>query len=95
VRMFDFVLDHHRFTRLGNQKLVGFKKTFSVDDKEFEYDLATRGYYYELTPAVPVVVNEGRIMGKVAKPITNYVRKPGVDYGPASEDIEAAPAVGP
>jgi hypothetical protein len=40
-------------------------------------------------------VNEGRIMGKVKKPITEYIRKPGVDYGPAPADGETEPAVGP
>ncbi len=36
---------------------------------------------------MPVNVLEGRIMGDVKKPITAFVRKPGVDYG-------ADPAVG-
>jgi hypothetical protein len=95
VRLFDFVLRHRRFARLGNVALSNFKKQFTVDDKEYEYALKTRGYYYELTPAVPVMVNEGRIKGQVKKPITDYVRKPGVDYGPAPADVEGEPAVGP
>jgi hypothetical protein len=41
---------------------------------------------------VPVVVNEGRIMGKVAKPVTAFVRKPGVSYGPAPGDEDAGGA---
>src|SRR5204863_5883296 len=66
VRLFDFVLRHRRFARLGNVPLLRFKKQFTVDDKQYEYELKTRGYYYELTPPVPVVVNEGRIKGQVA-----------------------------
>jgi hypothetical protein len=97
VRLFDFVLRHRRFTRQGDVPLVRYRKVFKVEDKEFEYELKTRGYYYELTPPVPVVVNEGRLMGKVKKPILTYVRKPGVDYGPAPGDAEtgAEPVVGP
>jgi hypothetical protein len=93
VRLFDFVLHHRRFTRLGNIALVGFKKQFTVDDKPYEYDLKTRGYYYELTPPVPVVVNEGKVMGKVKQPVTAFVRKPGVDYGPAPGDTVQEPGV--
>jgi hypothetical protein len=31
-------------------------------------------------------------MGKVKKPITEYVRKPGVDYGAGESEGEGAPA---
>jgi hypothetical protein len=95
VRLFDFVLRHRRFARLGNVPLVHFKKQFTVDEEQYEYELKTRGYYYELTPPVPIVVNEGRIMGQVKKPIKTLVRKPGVDYGPLPEDGEAEPGAGP
>jgi hypothetical protein len=96
VRLFDFVLRHRRFARQGNIPLVHFRKQFTVDDKHYEYDLKTRGYYYELTPPVPMMVNEGRIMGQVKKPITAYLHKPGVDYGPAPADEEGGePATGP
>jgi hypothetical protein len=92
VRLFDFVLRHRRFTRLGNVPLVHFRKQFTVDEDQYEYELKTRGYYYELVPPVPIVVNEGRIMGQVKKPIKALVHKPGVDYGPAPEDGEEEPA---
>jgi hypothetical protein len=81
VRLYDFVLRHRAFARQGNVPLGHMKKVLTVDDKEYEYELNTRGYYYELTPPVPVNVTEGRVMGKVKKPITEFVRKPGVDYG--------------
>jgi hypothetical protein len=92
VRLYDFVLRHRAFTRQGNVPLGHMKKVFTVDDKEYEYELNTRGYYYELTPPVPVNVTEGRVMGKVKKPITEYVRKPGVDYGSGESEGEGAPA---
>jgi hypothetical protein len=95
VRLFDFVLRHRPYQRIGNVPFSHFKRRFTVDTKEYEYELATRGYYYELDPPVPVDVLEGRIMGQVQKPITTYVRKPGVDYGDTEGGVEAAPAVGP
>jgi hypothetical protein len=86
VRLFDFVLRHQPFKRIGNVPL-NIKRSFQVDGQTYHYGLATRGYYYELTNPVPVEVLEGRIMGEVKKPVVAYVRKPGVDYG-------HAPAVG-
>ena len=79
VRLYDFVLRHHRFQRLGDVPLA-LKRRLEVDGHVYHYELRTRGYYYELDEPVPVNVLEGRIMGAVNKPITAYVRKPGVDY---------------
>jgi hypothetical protein len=94
VRLYDFVLRHRPFTRVGNMPLGHMRKQFTVEDKEYEYELNTRGYYYELTPPVQVNVTEGRVMGQVKKPIKDYVRKPGVDYedSETSEAAETAPA---
>jgi hypothetical protein len=79
VRLFDFVLRHRRFTREGNLPM-SFKRRFEVDGQVYRYEIKTRGYYYELDEPVQVNVLEGRVMGAVKKPITAYVRKPGVDY---------------
>ncbi len=97
VRLFGFVLRRRTFERLGDQALHHLKKHITTDDKDYPYELTTRGYYYELRPPVPVVVLEGRIMGAVKKPVTAYVRKPGVDYGPDTDadEVETAPVVGP
>src|SRR6185369_6377501 len=89
VRLFDFVLRHRKFVRLGDHPL-SLKKFFEVDGDVYHYALKTRGYYYELADPVPVNVLEGRIMGEVKKPIVAYVRKPGVDYGPAPAVGDAA-----
>jgi hypothetical protein len=86
VRMFDFILRHQPFERIGNQPIV-LRKHFTVDEKEYEYLLDTRGYYYELKQPIHVNVTEGRIMGKVKHPIDAYLPKPGVDYG---EDDESS-----
>ena len=61
---------------------LNLKKRFEVDGEDYAYALTTRGYYYELAePDRRSTCCEGRVMGEVKKPITAYVRKPGVDYG--------------
>jgi hypothetical protein len=89
VRLFDFVLRHRAFRRVGNMPM-NLKKHFEVDGQTYRYAIKTRGYYYELENPVPVNVLDGRIMGEVKKPITAFVRKPGIDYGPAPAVGDAA-----
>ncbi len=93
VRLFDFVLRHRPFKRIGNVPL-NIKRQFQVEGETYHFALTTRGYYYELKDPVPVEVLEGRIMGDVKKPIAAYVRKPGVDYGraPSVGDVAASTA---
>jgi hypothetical protein len=97
VRLFDFVLRHRKFARLGNHALPGFKRRFTHRGRRYEYVLTTRGYYFDLRPPVPVTVLEGRVLGTAKEPIKQYVRKPGVDYGPPPPDspVEMQPVVGP
>ena len=93
VRLFDFVLRHREFRRVGNVPL-NLKKFFEVDGEKYRYHLTTRGYYYELPEPIKVEVLEGKIMGDVKKPVTAYVRKPGVDYGDlGSGDAAASTAI--
>ena len=47
VRLFDFVLHHRRFRRIGDVPL-NLKKRFEVEGETYRYALTTRGYYYEL-----------------------------------------------
>jgi hypothetical protein len=89
VRLYDFVLRHRAFRRIGNVP-INLKKRFEVDGQDYHYAIKTRGYYYQLENPVPINVLEGRIMGEVKKPITAYVRKPGIDYGPAPAVGDAA-----
>jgi hypothetical protein len=79
VRLFDFVLRHKQFNRRGDIPL-NLKKKFEVEGEEYKYQIKTRGYYYTLFTPLPVDVLEGRIKGEVKKPITAFVRKPGVEY---------------
>ncbi len=101
VRLFDFVLHHRRFRRIGDVPL-NLKKRLEVEGETYRYALTTRGYYYELGEPIPIDVLEGRVMGEVKKPITAYVRKPGVDYSDdlgvgdaAASTAITAPARGP
>jgi hypothetical protein len=94
VRLFDFVLRHRAFHRTGNVP-VTLRRHFEYEGKQYHWALTTRGYYYELSPPLPVMVTVGRIMGKVQRPIDAYLPKPGVDYGPSEEAGEAAPDTGP
>ena len=97
VRLFDFVLKHRKFVRLGNRSLPKDKRKVAYQGRRFEYVLPTRGYYYDLRPPVPVTTLEGRVLGEAKAPIKQMVRKPGVDYGTPSLDsaIEMQPVVGP
>ena len=99
VRMYDFVLRHRSFKRIGNM-VMNMKRNFEVDEEKYRYTIKTRGYYYELANPVPVTVLEGKVLGETKKPITAYLRKPGVDYGPdpavgdaASTTAVAVPSV--
>ena len=55
VRLFDFVLRHRAFHRIGDVPLR-VRRQFTVDTKEYAYKMDTRGYYYELLHPVPVEV---------------------------------------
>lgn len=85
VRLFDFVLRHRAFDRKGNLA-VTLRRHFTYEGKDYRFALGTRGYYFELTPPIPVVVTQGRIMGKVKRPIDAFLPKPGVDYGDDESD---------
>ncbi|HEX7505956.1 MAG TPA: L,D-transpeptidase [Polyangia bacterium] len=89
VRMFDFILRRRAFERVGNQA-INLRKRITYEDKQYEYLLDTRGYYYELKQPIPVLVTEGRVMGKTKHPVEAYVPKPGVDYG-NGEDESSGP----
>lgn len=88
VRLFNFILRHREFKRIG-QVPLNLRKQFEFEDKSYEYRLDSRGYYYELRDPIPVMVTEGRILGKALRPITAYIPKPGVDY--SSDEISSGP----
>ncbi len=75
VRLFSFVLRHRSFIRHGQHRLNMARK-YEHRGEEFQMDLPTRGYRYELTPPVPVLVHEGRIRGTLQEPEERYIKKP-------------------
>jgi hypothetical protein len=79
MRLFSFVLGHRRVRTLGASPLA-LRRAFYARGEVFEMRLATRGYYYELEPPLPVEVLEGRVKGTAQKPVAGYVRKPGIKY---------------
>ncbi len=81
VRMFSFVL-RHRPVIVEGDKPLDFARQFLFKEDVFELRLPSRGFWYRLEPPVPVNVLQGNIIGKVKKPITTYVPKPGVVYPP-------------
>ncbi len=89
LRMFTFVLQHHRVHTLGPMAL-GFRRAFWWKGEVYEMRLPTRGFYYELDPPLPVEVLEGRIMGEREKPLSGYQRKPGVVYAASSRPPAAS-----
>ncbi len=88
VRLFSFVLKHRRAKVLGPMAL-NFRRVFYWDGEVFEMRLPTRGFYYELDPALPVETLKGTIVGQLQQPVTDYVRKPGVTY--AGGKLPSAP----
>jgi hypothetical protein len=83
VRLFSFVLGHRRAKALGPMAL-GFRRTFYWEGEVYDMRLPTRGFYFQLDPPMPVDTLKGRIKGQLKHPITEYMQKPGVDYGGAT-----------
>ena len=79
VRLFSFVLAHRPFKRKGQSRL-SYAHRYEHRGEEYQTDLWTRGYYYEMTPSVPVNVLEGNIKGERQRPIEEYIKKPTVVY---------------
>ncbi len=86
VRLFSFVL-HHRSMSVEGEKPLNFSRQFLWKEDIYELRMPTRGYYFRLEPPLPVNVLEGNIMGKLKKPITTYMPKPGVKYPPGPTPI--------
>jgi hypothetical protein len=79
VRMFSFVLAHHRVRTLGPIAL-NFRRTFWWAGDLYDLRLPSRGFYFELQPPIPIETLEGRIRGERQTPVVGYVHKPGVRY---------------
>jgi hypothetical protein len=79
VRLFDFVLRRQAFKRIG-QVPLNMHRQLVYQGRAFPFQLATRGYYYELAHPIAVNVLEGRIQGQAKQPLTRLMPKPGVSY---------------
>jgi hypothetical protein len=86
VRMFSFVIRHRPVIVVGDRPL-DFQRQFLWKEQVYEMRLPSRGFWYQLEPPLPVNVLEGNIVGKIKKPITTYVPKPGVKYPPGPMPI--------
>jgi hypothetical protein len=93
VRLFNFVLRHRPFQRVGNLPL-NLNRRFTVEGQAYAYQIKSRGYSYELVRPISVNVTEGRVVGQVKQAIAGYMRKPGVAYPPLSSS-DAATTITP
>jgi len=82
VRVFSFVLAHHRYRAAGPMAL-DYRRTFWWKGDLFDMRLPNRGFYFELEPPIPVETLEGDVRGQQKTPIAGYVPKPGVHYAAA------------
>ncbi len=98
IRIFDFVLKHKDYTRVG-QVPAGYSRKFTIPEEDakegdegetFIININSKGYKYELKEPVPINVRSGRIRGKQKTPIEHYMPKPGVEYGPEAEFLPEA-----
>jgi len=80
-RMFSYVLQH-RTVRVEGERRLGHARQFLWKNDVYELRLPARGFWYTLDPPLQVNVLEGNIVGRVKKPITRYMPKPGVAYPP-------------
>jgi hypothetical protein len=90
IRLFNFVIHHKKFERVG-QIPAGYSRIITTTDEEtgeentFTIRLDTRGYKYELTNPVPVMVHEGHIRGRQKTVIEGYMPKPNEEYDTDAE----------
>ncbi|MBU1239671.1 L,D-transpeptidase, partial [Myxococcota bacterium] len=79
VRLFSTLLMRRPHLRKGQTKLI-YTRSFTHQKKDFSIKLDTRGYRFVLDRPIPVMVERGRVLGKLKKPYEGYIRKPGVTY---------------
>ena len=70
VRLGSFLLHHRDHTVEGEQK-IGYRRWVKHEGEKWQAKVNTRGYLYELTPPLPVMVTKGNILSKRKKPPKN------------------------
>ncbi len=71
VRFAGFLLRHRPHVRHGSLR-VRYRRRVVTRGGPLTFELRSRGYRYELTPPIPVNVLEGRVKGRVRRPITGF-----------------------
>lgn len=84
VRLFSNILKRHAFVRKG-QQVAQWRHLFAYGGKTHVINLNTKGYYFELTQPIPVMVTRASILGKLQEPIQDVIRVPGKVY---PDDVE-------
>jgi hypothetical protein len=80
VRLMSFVLEHRPHTRLGNEHL-GFRKQFAYEDQTYLMAIDEGGYVFKLDTPLKVMVDEGRIRGKLKRPVEVEIPKWNTEIG--------------
>ncbi|MFN3199124.1 MAG: hypothetical protein ACE366_12055 [Bradymonadia bacterium] len=84
VRLYGFILQH-RHMKVKGEQMVNYHRQFLKGEEVYEMRIPSRGYRYILEPPMPIMVNEGNIVGRHKKPIEGLVPKPNTLY-PADEE---------
>ncbi len=94
IRLFSFILHHRAHERVGQTKLR-YNKKFSVGGQNYQVLLDTRGYQFSLRRPIPVMVEEGRILGKLKEPYKGLLPIPGHVYDPDDPNLKENVTVDP
>lgn len=94
IRLFSFVLHHRDHERAGQTRLR-YNRKFTVGSREWSLNLDTRGYQFSLTRPIPVMVEPGRILGKLQEPFKGMLPVAGQVYEPDDPNLIEKPADAP
>ncbi|MBU1536777.1 hypothetical protein KKF84_15740, partial [Myxococcota bacterium] len=84
LRLFSNLLRRHPHKRLGQQK-ADWSNTLFAGGRALRIHLTTKGYYYEMTPPIPIRVTRGYLLGTQKQPLKDLIRIPGKKYKPDTE----------
>jgi hypothetical protein len=74
VRLFSFVVDHRAHTREGHTP-TNFLMNIEYEEEKHTIHIKQGGYVFKLAQPIFVTVEEGRIRGKVNKPVLTAIPK--------------------
>jgi len=85
IRLYNFLL-RHRTHKVWGEGVLDYEREIEVtlrgeeEPMQFEIELATRGFRYELDPPLRVEVLEGSVKGETEEPIEEFMRIPEKEY---------------